>query len=277
MVIRRDLLTCMLIAIPVAMVGCDRSPSQPAIQFTPVPFDFATMAELIDWDRPELTEAATALAEGDSLGAAQALLDHYLAHPPFEAPHGGVSDTVADADIIMGGTIILGSHGPAPLPDDPTWAEDPLGDVNWRYQLHTLRWLQPLLTAHRETGDRSYLDRFMFLFRDYMIDNLVASPPSDMTWYDMAASLRCEFLVFYWRELLLLDEVDTELMTEIIIWIHAHSNMLVDQIPYLAAAITVLTTTAVSSWRVWPWTSTWRHLGGSAWVAIESSCSSSTW
>jgi len=216
--------------------GCGDSPQGPHYEFVPAPIEFIDLIPKLDWEQEPLAQAAEALSRADTLAAAEALLNHFTANPPYEAPHGNYSNPVASADELMAGTLTLPTHAPVELAENPTWAEDPLGDVNWRYQYHTLRWTVPLLQAFQETGDRDYLNRLLFLLRDYMADNLVPDPPSDMTWYDMGASLRLEHLIYYWRHLLLEHEVDIDLMFGFLGWFYVHAEMLSHEITYLESS-----------------------------------------
>lgn len=223
------------LSILLAALGCDDQPARPAAS-SPAPPGFGAAAALIDWSRPEFAGLAAALAEGDSQRAAAGLLAYYSETPPFAAPHGTSTNPIADADLLLGGVILLPPHPGVPLPADPTWLEDPLGDVNWRYQYHTLRWTQPLLAAYEATHEPSYLERLLFLLDDYMADNLVTEPISDMTWYDMAASLRSEHLLYFFRELLIEGEVDSERMSAFLTWMHRHGDALANEIHYNAAS-----------------------------------------
>ena len=76
------------------------------------------------------------------------------------------------------------------LPANPTWAEDPLHQVNWLFNYHSLRFVWALTTAWAETGDQRYLDRASFLLHDWYRDNPRSSPPSIWSWNDHGTAWR---------------------------------------------------------------------------------------
>lgn len=70
---------------------------------------------------------------------------------------------------------------------DPTdWTADPFGDRNWRFQHHTLRWLNPLRWAALE-GDDEARAEWVRIVRSWGEANVPASASkSDFAWKDMA-------------------------------------------------------------------------------------------
>lgn len=228
----KDLALLSLLVVVTIAMGCgDTDPQAPQAD-SPAPAGWDFVCGLIDWNRPDLAEAQANLAAGDSLSAAEAVLTGMLHQPHLESPHMDYNDPLPEADRLMAGILTLPTHPTATLPEDPTWAEDPFGDINWRYQYHTLRWTTALFQAFQVTENRDYLDRILFLLEDYMRDNLLPEPPSDMTWYDMSASIRTEHLIYYWRELLLAGEADVDLMISVISWLQAHGEKLTNEIYY---------------------------------------------
>lgn len=88
----------------------------------------------------------------------------------------------------------LGAQPIVTLPANPTWGENPLGDSNWQFQLHAMRYVLDLFTAARLTGDRAYRDRALFLLRDWVTDNPRHSAPSVWSWNDHSTALRAVVL-----------------------------------------------------------------------------------
>lgn len=70
---------------------------------------------------------------------------------------------------------------------EPTdWAADPFKDRNWRFQHHTLRWMNPLRWAALD-GDEDARVEWLRIARSWGERNIPASKsPSDFAWKDMA-------------------------------------------------------------------------------------------
>src|SRR6266545_5254061 len=63
------------------------------------------------------------------------------------------SDDAAVAAQIMAGKLPLPNHRTAPLASNPTWREDPYADANWRFQYHSLYWVDRLRRVGLATGN----------------------------------------------------------------------------------------------------------------------------
>ncbi|HVL32129.1 MAG TPA: heparinase II/III family protein [Actinomycetota bacterium] len=98
--------------------------------------------------------------------------------------------SIGAADDLLANRYRFPNHPYVTLPADPTWAEDPIADRNWRFQLHGLWWVENLYFAFDKTGDTRYRDRYYFLLRDWYQDNPRSAPPSDFSWEDHAAAFR---------------------------------------------------------------------------------------
>jgi len=199
------------------------------------PVDWAELVTKLDLDASGLEEVAEAIAHGDSSAASAAMLEYFLNAELVEAPHVSFADPVMSAEEILRGELNLPLHPSFNLPADPDWSEDPFGDSNWRFQYHTFRWPMALLYAFQETNDRRFLYRFLFLITDYARDNFAGPPPSDMTWYDMAAAQRIENWLYAWKSLLELDEVNEEFAISFLSWSFHHGEMLSEYIEYESA------------------------------------------
>lgn len=97
---------------------------------------------------------------------------------------------------VLAGRLRLYPHPEVEIPAEPDWSEDPLGDANWRFQLHSLIWLDRLRQAGRELGDQEMLERYVTLLRSWVQHNPQDDPPSDYSWFDMAVGLRAVVLAF---------------------------------------------------------------------------------
>ncbi|MFC6669105.1 heparinase II/III domain-containing protein [Marinobacterium aestuariivivens] len=76
------------------------------------------------------------------------------------------------------------------------WSLDPFVDNNWKFQLHTLRYLMIYLDAFLLTEERGYADKLL----DYLEDWYSCSENNgnDFAWHDMATGIRAEkiYLIF---------------------------------------------------------------------------------
>ncbi len=104
-----------------------------------------------------------------------------------------VQTTLADdhpANQLLNNVYELSPHPAVVLPEDPTWTEDPLGERNWQFQFHSLRFTRSLREAWLETGDERYVERLEWLVRDWIDDNPLDDPPSRWSWNDHATAFR---------------------------------------------------------------------------------------
>ena len=99
-------------------------------------------------------------------------------------------NAVARADELMDGTLKLSRHAPTRLRRNPTWSENPYGDVNWQFQYHSLRFVWDLFEAWRITRTERYRDRGLFLVRDWVRDNPPGGGRSPFSWNDHSTAIR---------------------------------------------------------------------------------------
>lgn len=86
---------------------------------------------------------------------------------------------------LQDGKVTLRPH-PAWEGDYTDWAADPYQDRNWRFQHHTLRWLNPLKWAALE-GDEDARAEWIRIVKSWADANIPAElSPSDFAWKDMA-------------------------------------------------------------------------------------------
>ncbi len=83
-----------------------------------------------------------------------------------------------------------------------TWREDPFNNDNWAFNLHTLRWAEPLRRVGSASGDEvSDEERaamralYTGLLDDWIRNNPRSSPRSKFAWYDMSVGVRSIGLV----------------------------------------------------------------------------------
>jgi len=100
------------------------------------------------------------------------------------------SGSLALANDLMQNRYSLAGHPTVTLPSSPTWREDPLHDANWVFNYQSLRFVWDLIAAWAQTGDRSYLDRGLYLLRDWYQDNPWSAPRSTFSWEGHATAWR---------------------------------------------------------------------------------------
>ena len=99
-------------------------------------------------------------------------------------------DVVASANRLMKDRYKLGTRPAVRLPHNPTWRENPFHDDNWLFGYHSLRFVLTLEAAWAKTGARRYLNRALFLARDWFRDNPRSTPRSRFSWDDHATAWR---------------------------------------------------------------------------------------
>ena len=99
-------------------------------------------------------------------------------------------DEVAIANDLLKNRYTLSHFKTVSLPANLKWNENPVHDPNWEFNLHTLRYVDALWDAYRETGDRRYRDRYAFLLRDWFVDNPRSHSPSKYSWNDHSTAWR---------------------------------------------------------------------------------------
>jgi len=99
------------------------------------------------------------------------------------------------ADDLLANRYQFGPHPTVTLPADPSWDENPLHELNWLFNYHSMRYVLALTTAWTETGDRRYLDRASFLLSDWYHDNPRESAPSSWAWQEHSTAWRAMVLV----------------------------------------------------------------------------------
>ena len=102
----------------------------------------------------------------------------------------GPGNSVALADDMLRNRYTLANFPTVTLPANPTWKENPLEQINWLFNYHSLRFVWALTTAWAETGYQRYLDRASFLLYDWQRDNPRAGSPSIWSWNDHATAWR---------------------------------------------------------------------------------------
>jgi hypothetical protein len=98
---------------------------------------------------------------------------------------------LARADGVLDGRLRLSPHPEAGIRIPPRWNEDPIGDRNWRFQFHTLRWVWSMFGATLQTDDPAYAELGFEIIRSW-VDANPFDDPADTTfsWDDHSAAWR---------------------------------------------------------------------------------------
>ncbi|EWS81415.1 hypothetical protein BF93_16490 [Brachybacterium phenoliresistens] len=85
---------------------------------------------------------------------------------------------------------------PIRVAESPDWASYGHRHRTWGFNLHTWKFLEPLLREHTESGDRRWLEASLDIALDWLATYLGDEPPEDpMAWYDMSLALRAPMLL----------------------------------------------------------------------------------
>lgn len=80
------------------------------------------------------------------------------------------------------------------------WDQDPIGSLAFRSRLHSLKWLDVLFYAYRETGDRDALRQARRLAVDWVKRNKLGTPGlSFRVWFDKVVGDRAPYLAYATR------------------------------------------------------------------------------
>lgn len=104
-------------------------------------------------------------------------------------------DPAIHVDQLLNGMLTLPPHSPQRVGPNFEWSADPIGDANWRFQYHTLLWLDNLRADSQSLSSAEGLLLYERLLQDWVDNNPVDSPPSDYSWFDMAVGVRAIVLV----------------------------------------------------------------------------------
>lgn len=120
--------------------------------------------------------------------------------PRFISLHAGpVTET--EVEKARGGTFtIFERQVKLAVPID--WKADPFSDRSWRFWLHTLVMLEPLLQDYAESDNLESLRTAAFISLDWIDRNSVGEPGiSEFAWYDMAVAYRAAYFAYLARAL----------------------------------------------------------------------------
>jgi hypothetical protein len=130
-----------------------------------------------------------------------------VTHEVVGNPHGQLFHTyttisrhdpspAALATMVLDGRLRLFPHAEVDLEQPFTWSEDPLDDANWRFQFHSLVWLDRVREAGVELDEPVVLAWYEATLRSWIDANAPGAAASAYAWFDMAVGLRAVVLAF---------------------------------------------------------------------------------
>ena len=125
---------------------------------------------------------------------------------------------------LLDGMLTLPPHAAQRVGPDFSWAADPLDDANWRFQYHTLLWLDNLREYSSENNSELGMALYERVLRDWIEKNPVDAPESDYSWFDMAVGVRAIVLI---QALTIFGPVDWLVQS-----IYVHGEHLADETNY---------------------------------------------
>lgn len=91
---------------------------------------------------------------------------------------------------LLAGQMHLSPHPVWEMPEQIRWTEDPFRQRNWRFQLHTLRWLEPIRRVSLRRNNEKLAETWWRYVESWIDANPPANPASRWAWVDMADGLR---------------------------------------------------------------------------------------
>ncbi|TMD27712.1 MAG: hypothetical protein E6I94_09345, partial [Chloroflexi bacterium] len=150
----------------------------------------------------DLTSATDEAASGPGTSPSGSSSASPASSPPASGPPGIVlregcdagTNPIPAANRLMANEYRLTPKPTVRLPANPTWRENPFHDNLWQFHYHSLVYVLQLEGAWARTGENRYLDRAVFLLRDWLRDNPRSNPPSPFSWNDHSTAWRAAVL-----------------------------------------------------------------------------------
>lgn len=208
--------------------------------------------DLFDPTHPGLAPMREALAQGDTLQAAEALLHYYrtrqgVVSPDFDPDRITLSEEHrrwADEALDHRFFVHTGYQPSLFYGEDIDWEYWPVRDNELRWQLHRHKWWVPMGKAYRLTGDERYAREWRLQYLDWIEKNpldgffntekgpgegtvdLMTAPNSLFAWRPLEVSDRLEFQI---QQLLLFlpsEAVDGPFLSHFLVNYHRHCTHL---------------------------------------------------
>lgn len=136
-------------------------------------------------------------------------------------------------DLLSGRFTVFGKQAQLVPPVD--WIQDPHDSRSWRYDLHTLKWLKPLLLRYVESDDPTCLSKARDILLDWADTHLEpAAEVSEFAWYDMAVGLRAPYFAYVLRASVVADSIKAKDAKILLKTAERHGAVLADEAQYAA-------------------------------------------
>lgn len=101
------------------------------------------------------------------------------------------------------------------VPDNPTWNENPYGNISWQLFYHSLGWLTTYGEVYKDTKDKKWLDKIC----NYLIDYNKTYPNTELTepliaYREDAVALRVNHLLYFYLNFYHEFDSETQLALE---------------------------------------------------------------
>lgn len=104
------------------------------------------------------------------------------------------SDDRPIADRIVSGFFTLPGRPPFEIGYNFDWNSDPYQDNNWKFNLHSLRWTDPLRRMYLKTRRQDYLDKYREILYSWYDFHVIRGLHTPYSWYDMASGSRVKVI-----------------------------------------------------------------------------------
>lgn len=132
-----------------------------------------------------------------------------------------LSEMKQSADDIAGSGWRYEEFEPVPVAFNPDWPSYGARNRTWGFNLHTWKFMEPLLREYGDTKEMRWLELAASIARGWLETYKSESPPEDaMAWYDMALALRTPMLLNLLIQTSKTDELkeDSVILLDALLW-----------------------------------------------------------
>ena len=155
------------------------------------------MQSYLDKDNASLRSLAK---ESHGVTDLQAAMSRYFRERDSDASHLWITQTgfgseESRAAWEAGRMVTFVNFAPWSVPTDPSWAEDPYGNLSWQFYYQSLGWLQAPATAYHATHETTFARQVLHYVLSWIAGNPRRDAPSPRSWYDHAVAYRTDTIV----------------------------------------------------------------------------------
>lgn len=104
-------------------------------------------------------------------------------------------DDESIAERLLAGNIVIPGRPDVRIVNNAIWDLDPYSDNNWRFSLHSLRWIEPLRRQYLHTKNVNYKMKYREILLSWYKFHIEKNRHTPYSWYDMAVGQRVKILV----------------------------------------------------------------------------------